>query len=131
MRLELLFAHTICRFVKRGISAVPTKFGISFTTKFLNQVRWQSSITAVRTAGKVMGKTRRRKSKQNNLMPFLLIQMNLALTSILPCMSRHNHTCLALPPEHERASPVQLHHEPTTNLPQPMGHVTTNVASSI
>lgn len=25
------------RWRKRGISAVPTKFGISFTTKFLNQ----------------------------------------------------------------------------------------------
>ena len=30
------------RFRKRGISILPTKFGISFTTKFLNQVSWQS-----------------------------------------------------------------------------------------
>jgi hypothetical protein len=27
------------RFRKRGIAIIPTKFGISFTTKFLNQVR--------------------------------------------------------------------------------------------
>ena len=27
------------RFRKRGLAALPTKFGISFTTKFLNQVR--------------------------------------------------------------------------------------------
>lgn len=27
------------RFRKRGLAAVPTKFGISFTTKFLNQAR--------------------------------------------------------------------------------------------
>lgn len=33
------------RFRKRGLAMTPTKFGISFTTKFLNQVRplaWQS-----------------------------------------------------------------------------------------
>lgn len=27
------------RWKKRGIAMIPTKFGISFTTKFLNQVR--------------------------------------------------------------------------------------------
>ena len=27
------------RFRKRGLAMTPTKFGISFTTKFLNQVR--------------------------------------------------------------------------------------------
>ena len=30
------------RFRKRGLAVVPTKFGISFTTKFLNQVRQRS-----------------------------------------------------------------------------------------
>lgn len=28
------------RWKKRGIAMVPTKFGISFTTKFMNQVSW-------------------------------------------------------------------------------------------
>ena len=27
----------LCRYIKRGLYALPTKFGISFTTKFLNQ----------------------------------------------------------------------------------------------
>ena len=31
--------NTGSRFRKRGLAAVPTKFGISFTTKFLNQAR--------------------------------------------------------------------------------------------
>ncbi len=30
------------RFRKRGIALIPTKFGISFTTKFLNQVGCRS-----------------------------------------------------------------------------------------
>lgn len=34
------------RFRKRGIAATPTKFGISFTTKFLNQVQLHHRIHA-------------------------------------------------------------------------------------
>ncbi len=39
------------RFRKRGLAAVPTKFGISFTTKFLNQARARAKFGISRSCG--------------------------------------------------------------------------------
>ena len=44
------------RFRKRGLAAVPTKFGISFTTKFLNQARARLCCEADLMPGHIMHK---------------------------------------------------------------------------